>query len=80
MSASLLKPSVADEDATHTKLRLHQQQQARYYNRGARDLDPLERGDVVGVQPWQAGKKEWQKGVVKSRLSGKMFALAPQSV
>ena len=43
MSAGLLKPSVADEDATHTKLRLRQQQQACYYNRGARDLDPLEK-------------------------------------
>ena len=59
MSASLLKPSVADEDTTHTKLRLRQQQQARYYNRGARDLDHLEKGDAVRVQPWQIGKKEW---------------------
>ena len=29
MSAGLLKLSVADEDTTHTKLRLRQQQQAR---------------------------------------------------
>ena len=51
MSAGLLKPSVADRDTTHRKVRLCQQQQARYYDRGARDLDPLERGDVVGAQP-----------------------------
>ena len=81
MSAGLLKPSVADEDTTHTKLCLRQQQQARYYNRGARDLDPLERGDVVGVQPWQAGKKEWQKGVVKNRLSERSYEVEfPQGV
>ena len=43
MATGLLKPSVADEDATHTKLGLRQQQQARYYNRGARDLDPRPR-------------------------------------
>jgi len=30
MSAGLLKPSVADEDKTHTKLRLRQQLHARY--------------------------------------------------
>ena len=73
MSAGLLKPSVADEDTTHTKLRLRQQQQARYYNRGARDLDPLEKGDAVRVQPLQVGKKEWQKGVVKNRLSERSY-------
>ena len=61
MSAGLLKPSVADEDTSHTKLRQHQQQQARYYNRGARDLNHLEKGDAVRVQPWQVGKKEWQE-------------------
>ena len=59
-SAGLLKPSVADEDTTHTKLCLRQQQQARYYNRGARNLHPLEKGDAVRLQPWQVRKKEWQ--------------------
>jgi len=81
MSAGLLKPTVADEDTTHTKLRLRQQQQARYYNRGARDLDPLEKGDAVRVQPWQVGKKEWQKGVVKNRLSERSYEVElPQGV
>ena len=81
MSAGLLKPSVADGDTTHRKVSLCQEQQARYYGRGARDLDPLERGDVVGVQPWQAGKKEWQKGVVKNRLSGRSYKIElPQGV
>ena len=73
MSAGLLKPSVADKDKIHMKLRLRQQRQARYYKRGARDLDLLERGDVVGFQPWQAGKKEWQKGVVKNLLSERSY-------
>ena len=73
ISAGLLKLSVADEDITHTKLRLHQQQQARYYNRGPRDLDPLEKGDAVRVQPWQVGKKEWQKEVVKNCLSERSY-------
>ena len=69
MSGGLLKPSLADEDIAHTKLCLRQQEQAPYYNRGAHDLDPLEKGDAVRVQPWQVGKKEWQKGVVKNRFS-----------
>ena len=49
VTAELLKPSVADEDLTRTKIRLRQQQQARYYNRNARDLTPLEAGDSVRV-------------------------------
>ena len=81
MSAGLLKPAVADEDTTRTKLRLRQQQQARYYNRSACDLDPLEKGDAVRVQPWQVGKKEWQKGVVKNRLSERSYEVElPQGV
>ena len=81
MSAGLLKPSVADEDTNHTKLRLRQQQQARYYNRGARDLDPLEKGAAVRVQPWQVEKKEWQKGVVKNHLiEGSYEVELPQGV
>ena len=73
MSAGLQRPSVADENMTCTKLRLRQQQQARYYNRGARDLDPLEKGDPVRVKPWQFGKKEWQKRVVKKRLDERSY-------
>ena len=81
MSAGLLRPSVADEDMTRTKLRLRQQQQAHYYNRGARDLDPLEKGDPVRVKPWQFGKKEWQKGVVKKRLDERSYEVElPQGV
>ena len=74
MSAGLLKPSVADEDTTRTKLRLRQQQ-------GARDLDPLAKGDPVRVKPWQVGKKEWQKGVVKKRLDERSYEVElPQGV
>ena len=73
MTAALLKPSVSDEDVTHTKLHRRQQQQAKYYNRGARDLQPLEPGGTVRVKPWRAGRKEWQKGVVKSRIDKRSY-------
>ena len=51
MTAALLQPSVSDEDVTHTKLHHRQQQQAKYYNRGARDLPHLEPGNTVWVEP-----------------------------
>ena len=73
MTAALLKPSVSDENVTHTKLHRRQQQQAKYYNRGARDLQPFEPGDTVRVEPWRAGRKEWQKGVVKSRIDKRSY-------
>ena len=46
----LLKLFVADEDTTDSaKLRMRQHQQVRYYNREARDLEPLEKDDAVRV-------------------------------
>ena len=72
MSAELLKPNLADDDVTQLKLRLRQQQ-ARYYNRGARDLPPLEEGDSVRIKPWKLGKKEWQPGSVRKRLDERSY-------
>ena len=74
MTAALLKPSVSDEDVTQTKLHRRQKQQAKYYNRGARDIQPLEpAGDTGRVEPWRAGRKEWQKGVAKSRIDKRSY-------
>ena len=61
MTAALLKPSVSDENVTHTKLHRRQQHQAKYYNRGARDLQPLEPGDTVQVEPWQWEEKSGKR-------------------
>ena len=73
MSAELLKPSLADDDVTQLKLRLRQQQQAWYYNRGARDFPPLEEDDSVRIKSWQLGKKEWQPGSVRKRLDERSY-------
>ena len=79
MSVGLRKPSVTD--LTRTKLRERQQQQARYYNRGAGDLDPLEAGDPARIKPWQIGKSEWQKGFIKRRLDERSYEVQlPQGV
>ena len=40
------------------KLEERKQRQAQYYNRGAVDLDPLRKGDVVKLKPFQLGKRE----------------------
>ena len=57
MSAELLKPKMADEGVTRLKLHLRQQQQALYYNRGARNLPPLEEGDSAKIKAWKLGER-----------------------
>ena len=69
MTANLLAPQpVSDNELCRTKLEQRKQRQAQYYNTGAVNLDPLRRGDIVRLKPFQLGKREWQKGVVRSRL------------
>ena len=47
--------------------------QAVYYNRNARDLQPLEEGDVVRMKPFVLGRKEWKKAVVTRRLDERSY-------
>lgn len=68
MTAALLQPSVSDEDVTHTKLHRRIQQQAKYYNRSARELQTWKPGNAMWVELWRTGRKEWQKCVVKIRI------------
>ena len=68
MSAGLLRPSVADDDMTCTKLRLRQQQQPPLLQQRRPQPRSFGEGDPVRVKLWQFGKKEWQKGEVKKRL------------
>ena len=74
MTANLLVPqAVSDNELCRAKLEERKQRQAQYYNRGAVDLDPLRTGDVVRRKPFQLGKREWQKGIVRSRLDERSY-------
>ena len=74
MTANLLVPQpVSDNELCRTNLEQRKQRQAQYYNRGAVDLDPLRRRDVVRLKLFQLGKREWQKGVVRSRLDARLY-------
>ena len=44
---TLLQPRVVLQDQERKKLTKRQKEQARYYNRGAKDLPPLSEGDIV---------------------------------
>ena len=57
MTANLLAPqAVSDNELCRAKLEQCTQRQAWYYNRGAVDLDPLRRGDVVRPKLFQLRK------------------------
>ena len=76
MTANLLVPqAVSDNELCRAKLEERKQRQAQYYiyTRGAVDLDPLITGDVVRLKPFQLGKREWQKGIVRSRLDERSY-------
>ena len=74
MTANLLAPqAVSDNELCRAKLEQRKQRQAQDYNRSAVDVDPLRRGDVVRLEPFQLGRREWQKGIVLSRLNERSY-------
>ena len=65
-STSLLKPYVPEN--TDTNIARKQLKQQRYYNKGAKELGQLRKGDRVKVQPFGLGKKKWIDGEVKKEV------------
>ncbi len=74
-SAKLLQPQSIDSGTTIEKLAERKRQQAKYYNRGAVDLNPLDEEDVVRIKPSRLGRKEWEKGVVRKRLDQRSYEI-----
>ena len=71
----LLQPRVVFPDNEIKDLKKRQQQQAKYYNRSAKDLPPLEEGDTVRKKPFQLGKKTWKKATVVEHLDERSYKL-----
>jgi len=73
MTKQLLQPRVVFPEKDVKDLKRRQEQQARYYNRNAKDLPPLEEGDSVRMKPFQLGKKTWKKATVSERLDERSY-------
>lgn len=73
MTQNLLKPTFGGMDTARKNINRQQQRQQLYYNRGTKDLKPLEEGDVVRMQPFVKGKHEWRKGIVNKRLDQRSY-------
>ena len=54
------------------KLKLQKANQAKYYNRGTRELDDLLPGDIVRIQP-SCKRKQWKKVKVDSKVSSRSY-------
>ena len=55
------------------QLKMIQRQQARYYDRSARDLPTLREGDTVRMKPFRLGDKSWKKAKVVERLDDSSY-------
>ena len=60
----LLRPQASSTAEQRTKLVERQIKQKLYYDRHAKDLQPLSKGHVVRVKPFRPGEKDWRKVVV----------------
>jgi len=77
MMETLLRPrSTSYQD--RAKMQTQQDKQCEHYNKTARDLKPLEEGDVVRMKPFQLGEKKWQKAVVVKRLDERSYDVETQ--
>ena len=69
-SAALLQPKIINDSA---KMKQKIQKQAEQFNKTAKDLPPLDEGDVVRMKPLIQGKKNWQKAIVTKRLDERSY-------
>ena len=66
----LLKPKIT----THVKkeMTVRKNKQKQYYDRNAKSLSDLEKGDIVRIRP-QGRDNEWKKGIVEEKVNIKSY-------
>ena len=68
-----LKPQTVPTEEVKKKTQASQARQANYYNQGAKDLPPVEEGDVVRMRPFRLGQKAWEKATVVMRYDERFY-------
>jgi len=76
MKSSLLESNIPEN--VQENIQRSKEKQAKYYNRNARFLQELNRGDTVRIAP-QQGNKEWEKGVVKNKHSERSYEVQKEN-
>jgi hypothetical protein len=73
VAGSLLKPKATD-GVTKT-LALLRSKQARYFNRGAKELPVLNRGSVLRMKPTRMGDSHWKKAVCIDQVGPRSYII-----
>ena len=76
---TLLIPKATQSDIVKSQLKESQQSQAKYYNRNARDLPELSKGDTVRMKALKLGDKSSQKALVTARLDERSYEVETES-
>ncbi|XP_074653588.1 uncharacterized protein LOC141907746 [Tubulanus polymorphus] len=75
-TAELLKPNSASSIEGEIRKKQHMKiETAARLNANRKELKPLQRGDVVRVQPTQHGDRAWQPATVVKRLEERTFKI-----
>ena len=71
----LLQPQARKQAEERAKLIERQQKQKWYYDRTAKDLKPLEKGDAVRMKPLRPGEKKWRKALVIEKRDQRSYTV-----
>ena len=66
VSEKLLQPKINPQ--ANKRIQQRQQLQKKYHDRGAKELSPLRKGEVVRRQPTRIGEKKWKRGIVVRKV------------
>ena len=78
ITKEFLKPQSVGTEAVK-KIRAQQERQAKYYNKRAQELSPLEEGAAVRMRPFTLGKKVWEKVMVTKCLDERSYEVETQA-
>ena len=73
-NVNLLRPEHATPNIAE-KLKFQQTKQQFYYNKTAKQLRPLQEGDIVRAKPKQLNTTSWEKATVTKRLDQRSYEI-----
>lgn len=74
-TSKLLQPQASEPSDEREKLVERQNRQKYYFNRTAKDLHPLDKGDVVRMKPLRLGEKKWRKALVIEKRDQRSYTV-----
>ena len=70
---NLLKPMNIEVEKDMQTKKFRNDRSAWYYNKKAKDLEVLKKGDTIRLKPLVAGKKKWVTGTIRNRLDERSY-------